>query len=51
MQIYINFYRLLYLSVYQVKISGHLLSQNNCSGWPAHDNNATLGVSFFYVIT
>ena len=48
MQIYINFYQLLYLSVYQVKISGHILSQNNSSGWPApHDDNATYLCHFF----
>ena len=42
MQIYINFYQLLYLSEYQVKVSGHLLSQNNYSGGPTpHDDNAT----------
>ena len=24
--------------------------QNNCSGWPAqHDNNAAIGLSFFFI--
>ena len=43
MQIYINFYQLLYLLVHQVKSLGHLLSQNNGSGWPApHDDKVTI---------
>ena len=30
-----------------MKISGHLLSQNNCSGWPdPHNDNAIIGVSY-----
>ena len=52
MQIYINFYQLLYLLIYQVKSLGHLLSQNNGSGWPApHDDNATYWCHFLYAIT
>ena len=51
MQNYINFHQLLYLLVYQVEISVSLLTQNNCSGWPVHDDNVNMVSVFLYVIT